>query len=275
MGSRFRGNDDWGAAPTWDGGEGEGRGGWVPASAGTTIGGRPYVGRRGGRGGWVPAFAGTTDGGSRLRGMGDRLRAAPHLWIPAPYRGTGHAFAGMTDGGSRLRRSVEAGEGPPPGRPWVPAFAGTTIGEPAPGFPLARERRLGSPPLGSRFRGNDDWGAAPGFPLSRERRLGVAPGFPLSRERRLGSPPLGSRFRGNDGWGSPLRRGPPRTGRDHARSTVWAKVAARAQGPACGESCRVSGQTSAALWLPAGTAPLLRILPGWGSLYRQCTTRHH
>ena len=165
MGSRFRGNDDWGA--------------------------RPYVGH------------GTA--------------STPPLWIPAPYRGTGHAFAGMTDGGSPLRRSVEDGEGPRP----------------------------------------------------------AAPGFPLSRERRLGSPPLGSRFRGNDGWGSPLRRGPPRTGRDHARSTVWAKVAARAQGPACGESCRVSGQTSAALWLPAGTAPLLRILPGWGSLYRQCTTRHH
>ena len=167
--------------------------------------------------------------GSRFRGNDD-WGAAP--LDTCPVSGYGTCFC-RYDGWGVAPTQVRRGRGgTPPGRPWVPAFAGTTIGEPA-------------------------------------------PGFPLSRERRLGSPPLGSRFRGNDGWGSPLRRGPPRTGRDHARSTVGAKVAARAQGPACGESCRVSGQTSAASWLPAGTAPLLRILPGWGSLYRQCTTRHH
>ena len=235
------------------------------------------MGRRGGRGGWVPASAGTTIGGpsplgSRfrrerrlgsppLRGMGDRLRPAAPL-DTAPYRGTGQAFRRYDGWG--IAPTWVTGRDRRPRRPS--------------GFPLPRERRLGSRP----YAGSVEDGEGPrpsgrpsGYRLRRYDGWGIAPTWVRRGRGGTTRPPLGSRFRGNDGWGSPLRRGPTRTGRDHARSTLWAKVAARAQGPACGESCRVSGQTSAALWLPAGTAPLLRILPGWGSLYRQCTTRHH
>ena len=73
--------------------------------------------------------------------------------------------------------------------PWIPAFAGTTMGALARG---ARVRVWDAPPrapaLDSRFRGNDDGGVGargsckgggctaprpcPGFPLSRERRWG-------------------------------------------------------------------------------------------------------
>ena len=99
---------------------------------------------------------------------GEGAPARPPLWIPAPYRGTGQAFrrydgwgaapgfpprigvrgrlfAGMTDGG-RPYGGTEGRE-----RGWVPAFAGTTIGEPP----------LGSRPVsgtGQAFRGKDGWG---------------------------------------------------------------------------------------------------------------------
>ena len=243
MGSRFRGNDDWGVAPTWvrrgRGGTTPGRPSGFPLPRERRLGGRPYAGLSGpGRDPARPPL------GSRFRGNDD--------WGAAP--------------GFPLSRERRLGS-----RPWVPAFAGTTIGEPAPGFPLSRERRLGSRPWVPAFAGTTIGEPAPGFPLPRERRLGTPP-LRGTRDRLRAAPHLwipapyrgtGHAFAGmTDGGG-------------HARSTVWAKVAARAQGPACGESCRVSGQTSAALWLPAGTVPLLRILPGWGSLYRQCTTRHH
>ena len=74
------------------------------------------------------------------------------LWIPAPYRGTGHAFAGITMALRRphkrmkmgRRRVVQrgrtsaapqAGDKPPRYHPlspplWIPAFAGMTNGGP-------------------------------------------------------------------------------------------------------------------------------------------------
>ena len=44
--------------------------------------------------------------------------------------------------------------------------------------------------MGSRFRGNDDWGSPLRGTEGRERDRGEG---------------MGSRFRGNDDWGSPLR----------------------------------------------------------------------
>ena len=45
---------------------------------------------------WIPAFAGKTDSPAGATVAGDEPQRynpfSPPLWIPAPYRGTGHAF---------------------------------------------------------------------------------------------------------------------------------------------------------------------------------------
>ena len=113
MGSRFRGNDDWGAAPTQ-----VCRGGRDPA--------QPPLGSR---------FRGNDDWGAAptqvRRGRGGTPPSRPSGYRPR-IGVRGRLFAGMTDGEPPLRGSVGDGEGPRP-----------------------------AAPLGSRLRGNDDWGAAP------------------------------------------------------------------------------------------------------------------
>ena len=102
--------------------------------------------------------------------------------------------------------------------PWIPAFAGTTMGALARG---ARVRVGDAPPrapaLDSRFRGNDDGGvgargSCQGGGCTAPR---PCPGFPLSRERRWGSWREGF----VSGWGAlrqaqgeRIREGPLRTG---------------------------------------------------------------
>ena len=135
MGSRFRGNDGWGAAHTVGrrgrrgaGGEGDG----FP----------PRIGVRG------RLFAGTTVGeppirwdggegeGQGERGMGSR-----------PVSGYGAGFPRERRLGSRPYGETEGKERGRGRGGWVPApYRGT----------------------GQAFRGNDGWGAAPGFPGSRE-----------------------------------------------------------------------------------------------------------
>ena len=79
--------------------------------------------------------------------------------------------------------------------PWIPAFAGTTMGALARGVRV----RVGdapprAPALDSRFRGNDDGGvgargSCQGGGCTAPR---PCPGFPLSRERRWGNADSGS-----------------------------------------------------------------------------------
>ena len=101
--------------------------------------------------------------------------------------------------------------------PWIPAFAGTTMGALARGV---RVRVGDAPPLApaldSRFRGNDDGGvgargSCQGGGCTAPR---PCPGFPLSRERRWGNADSGSgACRGVAGSGdgkAALRTGPSR-----------------------------------------------------------------
>ena len=163
---------------------------------------------------WIPAFAGTTMGalarGVRVR-VGDAPPRAPAL--DSRFRGNddgGVSARGSCQGGGctaprpcpgfplsrerrwgRWREGLVSGWGMhrPAPLPWIPAFAGTTMGALARGV---RVRVWDAPPrapaLDSRFRGNDDGGISargscqgggctaprpcPGFPLSRERRWG-------------------------------------------------------------------------------------------------------
>ena len=175
---------------------------------------------------WVPAFAGTTVmRGSRLRSPAPGFRPSRERRLcEGPACGAPPLDSGLrgNDGYARVP--------PAEPRPWVPAFAGTTVmrgsrlRSPAPGFRPSRERRLcegpacGAPPLGSGLRGNDGYARVPpaeprpwvpafaGTTVMRGSRLrSPAPGFRPSRERRLcegpacGAPPLGSGLRGNDG----------------------------------------------------------------------------
>ena len=105
------------------------------------------------------------------------------------------------------------GRGRGGGGGWVPAFAGTTIGEPP----------LGSRPVlstGQAFRGEDGWGAAPAGSSAGTGRRGRVSNPPLrwdggeGGERESPSPrnPSGFRLGGrNDGDGSREKRkeGPP------------------------------------------------------------------
>ena len=131
MGSRLRGNDDWGA--------GRGRG-WVPAFAGMTVGGRGV----GGDGFPPPTARGHACTGMTVGGREGRIGGGKDDWTA---------------------RGDEAGEG------WVPAFAGMTVGgqrddRTARGDgPTARgggaREGMGSRPVsstGQALRGNDDWG---------------------------------------------------------------------------------------------------------------------
>ena len=103
---------------------------------------------------WIPAFAGTTMGalarGVRVR-VGDAPPRAPAL---------DSRFRGNDDGGVSARGSCQGvGMHRPAPLPWIPAFAGTTMGELARGVRV----RVGdapprAPALDSRFRGNDDGG---------------------------------------------------------------------------------------------------------------------
>ena len=130
----------------------EARRGWGNRSGGDGF--PPRIGVRG------RLFAGMTDG-SRERGKeGPPSQSSPQMgeearrgWgnrsggdgFPPRIGVRGRLFAGMTDGG-RPYGGTEGRE-----RGWVPAFAGTTIGEPP----------LGSRPVsgtGQAFRGKDGWG---------------------------------------------------------------------------------------------------------------------
>ena len=96
-------------------------------------------------GGWVAGGVTLTSVLSRQgRGGGVTLPGRPSGYLPR-IGVRGRLFAGMTDRGSPLRWDGGEGEG-----------------------------------MGSRLRGNDDWGAAPGFPP----RIRYGAGF--SREGRLG-----------------------------------------------------------------------------------------
>ena len=196
---------------------------WVPAFAGTTV-----------VRGWIPAFAGMTVV------QGSRLRSPAPGFPPSRERRLCEGPAcGAPPLGSRLRgNDGYARVLPAEPRPWVPAFAGTTVVQgsrlrsPAPGFRPSRERRLcegpacGAPPLGSGLRGNDGYARVPpaeprpwvpafaGTTVMRGSRLrSPAPGFRPSRERRLckgsacGAPPLDSGLRRNDGCARVCLRG--------------------------------------------------------------------
>ena len=110
-------------------------------------------------------------------------RPAPLPWIPA--------FAGTTMGALARGASCQGvGMHRPAPLPWIPAFAGTTMGALARGVRV----RVGdapprAPALDSRFRGNDDGGvgargSCQGGGCTAPR---PCPGFPLSRERRWGN----------------------------------------------------------------------------------------
>ena len=133
------------------------------------------------------AFRGNDERGTGVRACasgsgvrGGRPAHPPLPWVPAPYRVRGRLFAGTTRGGRGVRAcasgsGVRGGRPARPPLPWVPApyrvrgrlFAGTTSGGRG-GSGRSRERRSGvrgggrparrAPALGSRFRGNDEWG---------------------------------------------------------------------------------------------------------------------
>ena len=132
---------------------------------------------------WVPAFAGTTRGGAgpfdRLRANGGGSRGAPSAPPGAPALGSG--FRRNDDGGAGPFDGLRANGGPrppAPHRPWVPAFAGTTM-------------RGAGPFDGLRANGA---GGARTVPCDASLHL-TCPGFRLSPERPrieygAGSPPL-------------------------------------------------------------------------------------
>ena len=114
--------------------------------------------------------------------------------------------------------------------PWIPAFAGTTMGELARGVRV----RVGdapprAPALDSRFRGNDDGGvgargSCQGGGCTAPR---PCPGFPLSRERRWG------RWREGfvSGWGMHRPAPLPWEGRLPWRCGEWGREGRPEDGP--------------------------------------------
>ena len=159
--------------------------------------------------------------GALARGVRVRVGDAPPRAPALDSR-----FRGNDDGGVGARaRGFVSGWGMhrPAPLPWIPAFAGTTMGELARGVRV----RVGdapprAPALDSRFRGNDDGGVSargscqgggctaprpcPGFPLSRERRWGnadsgSAPAVAFRGEMGTGRPPSG-RAQGERIWGA-------------------------------------------------------------------------
>ena len=144
--------------------------------------------------GWVPAFAGTTIGGSPLRwdgGEGERG------WVPAPYQVRGRLFAGTTIGGSPLRwdRGEGEGDGFPPRIRYGAGFS--------------RERRMGGRPYGGREGRERDrgegWVPAPYQVRGRLFAGTTVGGSPLWIPAPYRG--TGQGFRGKDGWGGVVKCG--------------------------------------------------------------------
>ena len=168
-------------------GEGNGSGG--VGARGSCQGGGPSTGSGRTGVGSAPAldprFRGNDDGGVGARG------SCQGGGCTAPRSCPGFPLSRERRWGS-WREGLVSGWGMhrPAPLPWIPAFAGTTMGELARG---ARVRVGDAPPrapaLDSRFRGNDDGGvgargSCQGGGCTAPR---PCPGFPLSRERRWGS----------------------------------------------------------------------------------------
>ena len=240
---------------------------------------------------WIPAFAGTTMGalarGVRVR-VGDAPPRAPAL--DSRFRGNddgGVGARGSCQGGgctaprpcpgfplSRERRWGRWREGfvsgwgmhRPAPLPWIPAFAGTTMGALARGVRV----RVGdapprAPALDSRFRGNDDGGvgargSCQGGGCTAPR---PCPGFPLSRERRWGRWRRGARVRVGEPPRAPARI---REGRLPALVPLSRE---RDGGVARGVRVRVgNAPPRAPAWIPAFAGTTMGagegLVSGWG-----------
>ena len=160
LGSRCCGNDDGGVGERRELMAAEGE---VPASAGTTGGGRPFEFPQGERASpplWIPAFAGMAMGVCGVRREGE---TAPCL---APALGS--RFRENDDGGVGERRELMAVEGE------VPASTGTTGGWEALRQAQGERTRGSAPATGRRGGDGPTPRACPGFPRKRERRWGCA-----------------------------------------------------------------------------------------------------